>query len=220
MVIHGKAGKCWAEQFMVLKGRAGHGTPRQGRALQGRDWRIAINVSKSAAVLFAKTTRRVQKPRPPQLFREPIQWVKTAQYRGVTLDTRLTWSAHINQVRKAAAQRLGLLSPLNRRSGLSIRNSVLLYKQLIRSMMDYTCPIWRSAAHTHINKLQMLQSKCLRIATNAHWYVGNKHINEDLEIPFFADHRALNESFDPKLADAGNPLVRQLGRHLCQPRAG
>jgi hypothetical protein len=30
----------------------------------------------------------------------------------------------------------------------------------------------------------------------------------------------LSESFDSKLADAGNPLVRQLGRHLCQPRAG
>jgi hypothetical protein len=31
-------------------------------------WRIAINVSKSTAVLFAKTTRRFQRPRPPQLF--------------------------------------------------------------------------------------------------------------------------------------------------------
>jgi hypothetical protein len=31
--------------------------------------------------------------------------------------------------------------------------------------------------------------------------------------------RALTESFDSKLADAGNPLVWQLGRHLCRPRA-
>jgi hypothetical protein len=38
--------------------------------------------------------------------------------------------------------------------------------------------------------------------------------------PLFADHiRALTESFDSKSADAGNPLVRQLGRHLCRPRA-
>jgi hypothetical protein len=37
----------------------------------------------------------------------------------VTLDTRLIWSAHVNQVRKKAAERLVLLSPLlNRRSGL------------------------------------------------------------------------------------------------------
>jgi hypothetical protein len=110
---------------------------------------------------------------------------------------------------------------LNRRSGLSIKNGVLLYKQLIRPVMDYACPIWRSAAHTHVRKLQVLQSKCLRIATNAPWYVNNRQIHDDLGIPFFADHiGALTESFDSKLADAGNPLVRQLGRHLCQPRAG
>jgi hypothetical protein len=34
-----------------------------------------------------------------------------------------------------------------------------------------------------------------------------------------ADHiTALTESFDSKLADAGNPLVRQLGRYLIWPR--
>jgi len=34
------------------------------------------------------------------------------------------------------------------------------------------------------------------------------------------DHlRALTESFDSKLADVGNPLVRQLGRYLSFPRA-
>jgi hypothetical protein len=96
-----------------------------------REWRIAINVSESTGVLFTKTTRRVQRPRPPQLFRESIQWVPRARYLGVTLDTRLTCSAHVNQVRKKAFQRLDLLSPLlNRRGGLSIRNCVLLYKHL------------------------------------------------------------------------------------------
>jgi hypothetical protein len=116
---------------------------------------------------------------------------------------------------------LGVLGPLlNRRSGLSIRNVVLLCKQLIRPMMDYAYPIWRWAARTHYRKLQVLQSKSLCIATNAPWYVNNRQIHEDFGIPFFADHvRALTESFDSKLADAVNPLVRQLGRHLCRPRA-
>jgi hypothetical protein len=38
-----------------------------------RDWRIAINVSKNTAVLFAKTTRCIQRPRPFQLFGEQKQ---------------------------------------------------------------------------------------------------------------------------------------------------
>jgi hypothetical protein len=89
-----------------------------------------------------------------QFLGEPIQWVETARYLGVTLDTQLTWSAQVNQAEKKADQRMGVLGPLlNRRSGLSIRNGVLLYKQLICLMMDYACPIWRSAARSHVRKL-------------------------------------------------------------------
>jgi len=61
---------------------------------------IAINVSKNSTMLFAKAGRRIPKPRPVQFFGEPIQWVDTARYLGVTLDTRLTWATHIDQVKK------------------------------------------------------------------------------------------------------------------------
>jgi hypothetical protein len=63
------------------------------------EWRIAIN-----AMLFAKAGKRISKPRPVQLSGEPIQWVDAAHYLGVTFDKRLTWSTHIDQVRKKAAQ--------------------------------------------------------------------------------------------------------------------
>jgi hypothetical protein len=71
-----------------------------GLELWLRDWRIAINVSKSIAVLFVKTARRVQRPRPVQFLGKPIQWVEVARCLGVTLDTQLTWSAQVNQVGK------------------------------------------------------------------------------------------------------------------------
>ena len=61
----------------------------------------------------------------------------------------------------------------------------------------------------------MLQSKCLSLAAGAPWYVSNRQTHEDLGVPFFADHmRSLTESFDSKLADVWNPLVRHLGRYL------
>ena len=133
---------------------------------------------------------------------------------GVTLFTRLTWSPPIDKVRKRTAQRMVIMgSLLKRKSDISVWNGVLLYKQLIRPLMDYACPAWMSAARSHVRKLQVLQSKCLRLATGAPWYVSNREIHEDLDVPLFADHiRALAESFDSKLADVGNPVVRQLGR--------
>jgi hypothetical protein len=116
-------------------------------------------VSKSTAIIFARAGRRFIQPRPLTLFGEPIEWVETTRYLGLTLYTRLTWSPHIDQVRKRSAQRLGMLSPfLNRKSDLSIRNGVLLYKQLVRPMMDYACPAWRSAARGHVRKLRVVPS--------------------------------------------------------------
>jgi hypothetical protein len=85
-------------------------------------------------------------------------------------------------------------------------------------MMDCACPAWWSAARTHVRRLQVLQSKCLRLATDAPWYISNRQIHEDLGVLLFADIRAQTASFDSKLADVGNPLVRQLGRYLSWPR--
>ena len=71
-------------------------------------------------------------------------------------------------MRKKSVQSLGELGThLIRRSGLSVRNGVLLHQQLTCPTMDYACPIWRSAARSHVTKLQLLQSKCLRIATSS-----------------------------------------------------
>ena len=137
-------------------------------------------------------------------------------YLGLILGKEHNWSPHIDKVLKKTTQRMVMLCPLlNRNSDLSIRNRVLLYKLLIRPIMDYACPAWKSAARTHVRRLQVLQSNCLRLATGVPWYVSNRQIHEDLGVPLFADHiRALTASFDSKLADVGNPLVRQLGRYL------
>ena len=122
-----------------------------------REWRIVINVGKSAAVLF--TTRRTPPPRLLRFLGEEIKWEEKVKYLGVTLDRRHTWSSHIDQIRRKASQRLGIPGPLlNKRSGLSTRNGLMLYRQFIRPMMDYACTVWRHAADSHLKRLQKVQS--------------------------------------------------------------
>jgi len=146
--------------------------------------------------------------------------VDTTHYLGVSLVTRLIFSPHIDRVRIRTAQKMGMLGPLlNMKSDLSVWNGVLLYKQLIRPLMDYASTAWSSAARSHVRKLQVLQSKCLLLVTGAPWYVSNRQIHEDIGVPLLADHiRALTESFASNLTNVGNPLVRQLGRYLSFPR--
>jgi len=164
--------------------------------------KIVINVSKCTAIIFARAGRRFIQPL-PVTSRGTNRMCRHHSLSGVTLDKAFTWSPHIDQVRKKTAQRMGMLGPLlNSKSDLSIRNGVLLYKKLIRPMMDYSCPAWRSAARSHVRRLQELQSKFLLLAPGAPWYVSNRQIHEDLGVPLFADlTRALTESFDSKLAN-------------------
>ena len=46
------------------------------------EWRIAINVSKGSAIIFARAGRRFIQPRSVTLFAEPIIWVDTIRYLG------------------------------------------------------------------------------------------------------------------------------------------
>ena len=88
---------------------------------------IAINVSKSTTIIFARAGRRYIQHRPVTLFGETKEWVDTTRYLGLTLDTRPTYSPLIDQVRERTAQSLGMLVQLlYRKSDLSVRNGVLL----------------------------------------------------------------------------------------------
>ena len=129
---------------------------------------------------------------------------------------RFLWKPHIDLVRRKTLQRFSILSPvLNSRSSLSIVNGVLLYKQLIRPMMDYACPVWRHVAPSHLKSLQVIQCKCLRSATGAPWYVSNLQIHSDLGFPYLAEHfRSIAQS----IYSTENPRVRQLGRYLAYSR--
>ena len=53
------------------------------------------------------------------------------------------WCGRNIQIRWEIKRRRGWDLSWTRKSSLSIRNGVLLYKQLIRPMIDYACPVWR-----------------------------------------------------------------------------
>ena len=46
----------------------------------------------------------------------------------------------------------------------------------------YAIPLWRTAAMSHINKIEIIQAKILRTVVNAPWYVRND-IRRHTEVP-------------------------------------
>jgi hypothetical protein len=69
-----------------------------------RDWRIAINVSKTTVCFLLRLRDASKNPVQSSIFGKPVQWVEPVRYLEVTLDTQLTWPAHVNQVGRKAAK--------------------------------------------------------------------------------------------------------------------
>ncbi|GFS66597.1 RNA-directed DNA polymerase from mobile element jockey [Trichonephila clavipes] len=117
------------------------------------------------------------------LFDDNIQWVSVVKYLGLHIDSRLTFKKHIDYLAEKFWGRIHLgISLIGRRSPLSLENKIILYKQILHSVITYGSPVWGAAATTHMKKIQVIQNKILRFMTNAPWYVRNDVIHNDLHM--------------------------------------
>ncbi|GFX58937.1 probable RNA-directed DNA polymerase from transposon X-element [Trichonephila clavipes] len=124
-------------------------------------WKISINVEKSAAVIF---TKKRKLPPPPTMYNTTIPWSQSTKYLGIIFDKNLTWRTHIQHTRNKFRKIMFKLYPLiGRNSELSRDNKVLLFTAVMRPILAYGCPVWGYAAKTNINILDTLQNSTIRM---------------------------------------------------------
>lgn len=152
-------------------------------------WQLKLNPLKCEAKIF--TLRRPHNPNNITINGEEIMWNpadNAIKYLGVYLDKRLTWSYHINKKLNEGYARLSILYPIiNRKSKFRVKCATLVYKSILRPLVTYGCVIWGTASKTNIKKVQTFQNKVLRIAVNAQWFVRNKQIHRELNVPQIED---------------------------------
>ena len=73
--------------------------------------------------------------------------------------------------------------PTSRNSKLSIEYKLKIYKTIVKPIWTYGIPLRKTAATSHINKLESLQSKILRTIANVPWYVRNEDVRKESKIP-------------------------------------
>lgn len=127
------------------------------------------------------------------------------KYLGVYLDSKLKLIHHITQLCirvKALAKKFSWL--IGRQSKLSKKCKMLIYKQLIAPTWHYALPIWGAlASTTQLRRLDTLQNKLVRKASNA---------------PFFSRNQALRDKYNVKSADevfnmSSSRLANSLAHH-------
>ena len=93
--------------------------------------------------------------------KERIEWVNHTRLVGVTIDHRLSWSRHLNDVKKSFLNKLNLL----KRSSFLSKNALLdLYFKVILPSVLYGLIVWGGCINAEqLNSLEILHRRAARV---------------------------------------------------------
>ena len=130
------------------------------------EWGFRISASKSAVVLF---TRRRKIPQIQLTVAGNILNVKKEyKYLGITLNSRLTYRAHSNNVLGKCHKRMNLLRLLCGTSWGGSKISLLtIYRTMIRPVIEYGFEAYLFSSQYVLDTMQKIQNTALRICCGA-----------------------------------------------------
>lgn len=178
-----------------------------------RKWRLKLNPSKTECVYFSRRiSRRYYPRRGIKIEDHESEWTDQAKYLGVTLDKKLTFKPHVDQViQKSGICVKSLYSLLHRRSKLHTDNKLLLYKTVIRPVLMYACPVWGQCAATHLNKIQVTQNRLLKMCLTLPRTFSTNLLHERSKVELVKHFIArLRQNFLINCSTSENPLISVL----------
>ena len=122
------------------------------------------------------------------------------------------WQKYITEsLDKAENAIFALDSLITRKSSLSLKNKLLLYKSYIRPILTYGSVIYGSTAKICLQRIQIFQNKQSHRFTKAFRYIHNDVIHSDLHIrKFFDEIRHLVIKFHRCLLLVRNPILKNV----------
>lgn len=128
-------------------------------------WKIKINAEKTSLVHFS---HKKDAPNYQITYKNhPIQTSSQTKYLGITLDPKLKFKKHVQNISNQAKGVITKLYPLlTHFNPLSTKTKIHIYKAYIRPILMYSSPIFSSASKSNIKKLQVVQNKVLRLILN------------------------------------------------------
>jgi hypothetical protein len=178
-------------------------------------WKIRLNSRKTESILFTKSLimQREQENHKISYNGKFLEWLPWVKYLGVILDSKLLLSKNIeNNVAKAGKAMKILFPLLKKNSCLPLKPKLTLYRSCIRPILTYACPVFANAAKTHLNKLQVLQNKNLRMVLNAPFRTRIQTLHKKASMPTISEFiTKLTERFYVRASGSTNRLVKRLG---------
>ena len=144
--------------------------------------KLSLNASKTELIFFHSQRRILNYDDISIKFDgKKLSPVDSIKYLGMYIDKYLTWNVHIRELSKKLSRANGILSKLRHNAPLEL--CLQVYYAIFYSHLTYGCNIWGLTTEENLNKIEVLQKKCLRIMTFSDF---NSHTN-----PLFIDLKLL-----------------------------
>ena len=92
-----------------------------------------------------------------------IERVATFKLLGVMFSNDLSWTEHVHYILKKVAKRMYCMHYLTR-AGIKECDSVIIYCSIIRSVLEYACPVWHSGLTIkQSDEIERVQQRCLKL---------------------------------------------------------
>lgn len=120
-----------------------------------------IKASKSAVCIFSK--RKIPPWNAITLGGEEFKISAQVKYLGLFLDAKLLWKNHISYIVQKCTEKLKLLKIVSRFSwGANPQSLLLIYRAMIRSVIEYGSFLYGSASSSTLQKLEKIQFQAVR----------------------------------------------------------
>lgn len=129
-----------------------------------QDWlyhnKLKININKTKYIAFKQKNKIINNLdiRINNLSLESVNFIK---YLGLTIDSRLNWSNHIESVTNKILPMVQIIYRC--RSYLSNKTKLSVYNTFFLSHFRYMLPIWGTCGKTQFHPVEVLQNKILKV---------------------------------------------------------
>ena len=143
--------------------------------------KLSLNTEKTVCMLIG-SRNVLSKQVPLQLLvnSKEIKQVHEVKYLGVTVDDKLSWNAHTENVCKKVSKIVSFLGRL--RYFVNEKNMKLIYNAIVIPQLDYADIVWDAGKKMHAERLQKLQNRAGRIILkiNPYLHTSNHQIHDIL----------------------------------------
>ena len=127
-----------------------------------KDWQMLFNPDKCEHIRITNKRNIIQTSY--NIHGHTLKETTQAKYLGVTIDNKLSWNSHVNQMTKRANQTTAFL----RRNLSSCSKDVKAqcYKSLVRPQLEYAATTWDPYTKTNSAKVEAVQRRAARFCFN------------------------------------------------------